>query len=139
MKRFIDAASAQRWMMWVACILMLMVFACQRRTTEVISGIEIPIPGKMTKNTDKAFEPIPGFEDGQVSYQGKMTPADIFTFYQEVMAADGWQPTARFADKKDRIAYTKGNRLVLIRYNDSPDGNGNTVLTVMVGTDLAAK
>jgi hypothetical protein len=139
MSRFIVSASAQRSIMWVVCILMLMVFACQRRTTEVISGIEIPIPGKMTKNTDKSFEPIPGFEDGQVSYQGKVSPSDIFTFYQEVMAADGWQPTARFADKKDRIAYFKGNRLVLIRYNDSPDGNGNTVLTIFAGTDVAAK
>ena len=81
-------------MIWVACILMLMVFACQRRTTEVISGIEIPIPGKMTKNTDKSFEAIPGFEDGQVSYQGKVSPSDIFYFLPgshggRWLAADG--------------------------------------------------
>jgi len=111
---------------------MLTVFGCQRRITEVIAGEEIPIPDKMTKNADKAIEPIPGLEDGQVSYQGKATPAEIFTFYQEVMAAKGWQPTARFADKKDRIAYTKGNRLVLIRYEEMP--NGPTILTILVGT-----
>jgi len=111
---------------------MLAVFGCQRRITEVIAGEEIPIPDKMTKNADKAIEPIPGFEEGQVSYQGKVTPAEIFTFYQEVMAAKGWQPTARFADKKDRIAYTKGNKLVLIRYEEIP--NGPTILTILVGT-----
>jgi len=110
---------------------MLTVFGCQGRITEVIAGEEIPIPDKMTKNPDKAMEPIPGFADGQVSYQGKVTPAEIFTFYQEVMAAKGWQPTARFSDKKDRIAYTKGNTLVLIRYEEMP--NGPTLLTISVG------
>ena len=131
MTRNIAGTSLQRSLLCVACILMLTFFGCQRRT-EVIAGEDIPIPEKMTKNPDKAIEPIPGFEEGQVSYQGKVTPAEIFTFYQEVMAAKGWQPTARFADKKDRIAYTKGNKLVLIRYEEIP--NGPTILTILVGT-----
>ena len=130
MTRNIAGTSLQRSLLCIVCILMLTVFGCQRRT-EVIAGESIPIPEKMTKNSDKAMEPIPGFEDGQVSYQGKVTPAEIFTFYQEVMAAKGWQPTARFADKKDRIAYTKGNALVLIRYEEMP--NGPTLLTISVG------
>src|SRR5258708_40291798 len=92
MTRNIAGTSVQRSLLCVACILMLTVFGCQRRITEVIAGEEIPIPDKMTKNPDKAMEPIPGFTDGQVSYQGKVTPAEIFTFYQEVMAAKGWQP-----------------------------------------------
>ena len=131
MTRNIAGTSLQRSLLCIVCILMLTVFGCQRRITEVIAGEEIPIPEKMTKNPDKAIEPIPGFEDGQVSYQGKVTPAEIFTFYQEVMEAKGWQPTARFADKKDRIAYTKGNKLVLIRYEEIP--NGPTILTILVG------
>jgi hypothetical protein len=131
MTRNIAGTSPERSLLCVACILMLIVFGCQRRT-EVIAGEDIPIPGKMTKNPDKAIEPIPGFEEGQVSYQGKVTPAEIFTFYQEVMAAKGWQPTARFADKKDRIAYTKGNKMLLIRYEEIP--NGPTILTILVGT-----
>ena len=132
MTRNIAGTSPQRSLLCIVCILMLTVFGCQGRITEVIAGEEIPIPDKMTKNPDKAMEPIPGFADGQVSYQGKVTPAEIFTFYQEVMEAKGWQPTARFADKKDRIAYTKGNRLVLIRYEELP--NGPTILTILVGT-----
>ena len=131
MTRNIASASLQRSLLYIVCILILAVFGCQGRITEVIAGEEIPIPDKMTKNPDKAMEPIPGFADGQVSYQGKVTPAEIFTFYQEVMAAKGWQPTARFADKKDRIAYTKGNALVLIRYEEMP--NGPTLLTISVG------
>jgi hypothetical protein len=136
MTRNIAGTSPQRSLLCVLCILMLTIFGCQRRT-EVIAGEDIPIPEKMTKNPDKAMEPIPGFADGQVSYQGKVTPAEIFTFYQEVMEAKGWQPTARFADKKDRIAYTKGNRLVLIRYEEMP--NGPTLLTILVGTQDVPK
>jgi hypothetical protein len=132
MTRNIAGTSLQHSLLCIVCILMLAVFGCQGRITEVIAGEEIPIPDKMTKNPDKAIEPVPGFDDGQVSYQGKVTPAEIFTFYQEVMEAKGWQPTARFSDKKDRIAYTKGNRWVLIRYEEMP--NAPTILTILVGT-----
>jgi hypothetical protein len=113
-------------------IVLLITTGCQKRN-EVIAGLEIPIPEKMTKNPDKVFDPIPGFQDGQASYQGKVTPKEIFNFYQEVMAAKGWQPTSRCAgNEQDSIAYTKGNRLLLVKYNANPDGI--TVLTLMVGT-----
>jgi hypothetical protein len=125
-------SSLQRLALWLPCILLLIITGCQQRN-EIIAGVEVPIPSKMTKNPDKAFDPIPGFKDGQVSYQGKVTPKEIFDFYQEVMAAKGWQPTARFAgNEQNSIGYTKGNRLVLVRSNANPDGT--TVLTVMVGT-----
>jgi hypothetical protein len=125
-------SSLQHLILWVPCILLLIITGCQRRD-EVIAGLEIPIPEKMTKNPDKVFDPIPGFQDGQASYQGKVTPKEIFNFYQEVMAAKGWQPTSRFAgNEQDSIAYTKGNRLLLVKYNANPDGI--TVLTLMVGT-----
>ena len=125
-------SSLQRLVLWVPCILLLIITGCQKRN-EVIAGVEVPIPEKMTKNPDKVFDPIPDFQDGQASYQGKVTPKEIFNFYQEVMAAKGWQPTARFAgDQQDSIGYTKGNRLVLVKYNQNPDGT--TVLTIMVGT-----
>jgi hypothetical protein len=83
------------------------------------------------------IEPVAGVQDGQVSYQGKVTAKDIFTFYQEIMAADGWQPTAQFSDKPNRIAYTKGNRLVLIRYDKAE--NDVMILTILVGTLAPAK
>ena len=127
-----EHCSLQRALLWMALIALLITTGCQKRN-EVIAGLEIPIPEKMTKNPDKVFDPIPGFQDGQASYQGKATPKEIFDFYQEVMAAKGWQPTSRFAgNEQDSIAYTKGNRLVLVKYNPNPDGT--TVLTVMVGT-----
>jgi hypothetical protein len=125
-------SSLQHLMLWVPFILLLITTGCQKRN-EVIAGLEIPIPEKMTKNPDKVFDPIPRFQDGQASYQGKVTPKEIFNFYQEVMAAKGWQPTSRFAgNEQNSIAYTKGNRLLLVKYNENPDGT--TVLTLMVGT-----
>ena len=122
--------SLQHVVLCLVCALLL-IAGCQQRDA-VIAGVDIPIPEKMTKNPDKVFDPVPGFKDGQAWYKGKVAPTEIFSFYQEVMAAKGWQPTARFSNGKDQIAYTKENRLVLIRYNQDPDGS--TVLTVMVGT-----
>jgi hypothetical protein len=131
MARVFRRTSLQRGMLCLACIVVLIIAGCQRKD-EVVGGVDIPIPAKMTKNQDKPFDPIPGMADGQVSYQGKVRPKEIFDFYQEVMAARGWQPTARFAEHKNSIGYTKDNKLVLVRYNENPDGT--TVLTVMVGT-----
>jgi len=109
----------------------LIIAGCQQQNAE-IAGLSIPVPEKMTRNPDKVFDPIPEFKDGQASYQGNVAPMAIFTFYQHVMAAKGWQPTARFSNGKDRIAYTKGSRILLVQYNPNPDGT--TVLTLMVGT-----
>ena len=125
-------SSLQQGWVRIVFIALLICTGCQQRN-ENIAGVEVPIPAKMTKNPDKAFDPVPGFQDGQVSYQGKVTPKEIFDFYQEVMAAKGWQPTARFAgNEQNSIGYTKGDRLVLVRCEENPDGI--TVLTVMVGT-----
>ena len=127
-----EHSSLQRALLWMPLIALLIATGCQKRN-EVIAGLEIPIPEKMTKNPDKVFDPIPGFQDGQASYQGKVTPKEIFDFYQEVMAAKGWQPTSRFAgNEQNSIGYAKGNRLLLLKYNPNPDGT--TVLTLMVGT-----
>ena len=131
MLKIVRRASLQHLMLCLPCVVVLLITGCQRKD-EVIGGVDIPIPANMTRNPDKVFDPVPGMEDGQVSYQGKATPKEIFTFYQEVMAAKGWQPTARFAEHKNSIGYTKGNKLVLVRYNENPDGT--TVLTVMVGS-----
>lgn len=123
--------STRHGMLCLAFIVSLLIAGCQQRNDD-IAGLSIPIPEKMTKNPDKVFEPIPEFKDGQALYEGNVAPMAIFTFYQHVMAAKGWQPTARFSNGKDRIAYTKGNRILLVQYNQIPDGT--TVMTLMVGT-----
>jgi hypothetical protein len=131
MQGIFECRTLQRWTLYLLCVAVIVAAGCQKKD-EMIGGVEIPIPANMTKNSDKVFDPVPGMEDGQVSYQGKVTPKEIFTFYQEVMAARGWQPTARFAEHKDSIGYTQGSKLVLVRYKEV--GDGTTVLTVMVGS-----
>jgi hypothetical protein len=129
-KRF-NSHSTRHGLLCLALMFSLIIAGCQQQNAE-IAGLSIPVPEKMTRNPDKVFDPIPEFKDGQASYQGNVAPMAIFTFYQHVMAAKGWQPTARFSNGKDRIAYTKGNRILLVGYNQNPDGI--TVLTLMVGT-----
>ena len=121
----------QRWGLYLLCVVVIVTAGCQK-TNDMIGGVEVPIPANMTKNPDKAFDPVPGMEDGQASYEGKVTPKEIFTFYQEVMAAKGWKPTARFAEQQNSIGYTKGSKVLLVRYNEIADGT--TVLTLMVGS-----
>src|SRR5215813_8562652 len=75
-------SSLQRVLLGVAFIVLLITTGCQKRN-EVIAGLEIPIPQKMTKNPDKVFDPIPGFQDGQASYQGKVTPKEILIFIKK--------------------------------------------------------
>ena len=36
----------------------------------------------MKKVPDKVFSRIPGFRDGQATFTRKMTPGDLFTFYE---------------------------------------------------------
>jgi len=123
--------STRHRLLCLAFVFSLVIVGCQQQNAE-IAGLSIPVPEKMTKNPDKVFVTIPEFKDGQASYQGNVSPMAIFIFYQHVMAAKGWQPTARFSNGKDQIAYTKGNRILLVQYNQIPDGT--TVLTLMVGT-----
>lgn len=110
----------------------VLLFAGCQRQDETIAGVTIPIPGEMKKLQDKYFDPIAGFEDGQAYYRGRVGPREIFTFYQENMAARGWEPTTFMAGKKDQYAYTKDNRICLVWYTRNDDDTTN--LLIMVGT-----
>ena len=102
------------------CLLVLANVGCQRRDEE-IAGSEHPHTG-MTKNPDKSFVPVKGFEDGQVSYQGKVVPAEIFTFYQETIGSKRVAAQFVVRGQKNQIAYTKVNRVALIYYTPLPTG-----------------
>jgi hypothetical protein len=110
--------------------LVLLVAGCQNRD-EVIAGVDVPIPAEMRKIPDKGFDAIPGFEAGQASFQGRVAPGEIYRFYQEVMVARGWKPTGFFAGKKDQLAYSKGNKAILITHHEN--GDGSSSLTILVG------
>jgi hypothetical protein len=115
----------------LACTVLVATAGCERQD-EQIAGLSIPVPSEMKKVPDKVFSPIPGFKDGQATFTGKMTPDDIFTFYQRAMAAQGWKPTTFMREGKNQVTYTKDNRACLVWYTMGPDGNA--ILTIMVGT-----
>jgi len=122
-----QAAIALVWM----CMILMLFAGCQKQDA-IVAGVDIPIPSQMTKAPDKVFEPIPGFEDGQAVFQGKAAAGEIFNFYQENMAARGWQPTSFMVRNKDQLAYTKDGRICLVWYTLNPDGT--TSLIIMIGT-----
>ena len=70
MLKKLKCSSLHRVLLWMPFIVLLITTGCQKRN-EVIAGLEIPIPEKMTKNPDKVFDPVPGFQDGQASYRRK--------------------------------------------------------------------
>src|SRR5919106_2716164 len=120
----------QIWLCAISFSLVLLLFGCQRRD-EVIAGIDVPIPRAMEGIPDKGFAPIPGFEAGQASFHGRVKPGEIYTFYQELMEARGWTPDGFFAGDKNQLAYSKGNKAVLITHHENDDGTSD--LTIMVG------
>ena len=111
--------------------LLLISAACQRRDAD-IAGVTVPIPSQMRSLPDKVFDPIPGFQDGQASFQGKTTGGEIVSYYQENMEARGWKPTTFMGGNKNQLTYTKGNRICLVWYTEN--GDSTTTLTIMVGT-----
>ena len=122
------------YLLWT--LLFLLIAGCQGRD-EIIAGVDVPYPREMQKIPDKSFDPIPGYEVGQASFLGRAMPGEIYTFYQEVMQARGWKPNGYFAGEKDQLAYTKGNKVVLISYHENAGGTSD--LTIMVGSDEPPK
>jgi len=98
---------------------------------EVVAGSPIPIPTEMNKSTDQGIElMVPGFNGGQVAYQGKMEPREVIRFYQKNMPLNGWDPYASLVTGGGLLVFTKSNKSVLIMVSES---NGNTTLAILVG------
>ena len=102
-----------------------------QQSTEVIAGLPIPIPSEMSKASDQSMElMVPGFNGGQVAYQGKVEPREVIRFYQKNMPLKGWRPYASLVTGGGLLVFTKSNKSVLIMVSES---NGNTTLAILVG------
>ncbi len=102
-----------------------------QQSTEVIAGSPIPIPSEMSKATDQSMElMVPGFNGGQVAYQGKVEPREIIGFYQKNMPLNGWDTYASLVTAGGLLVFTKSNKSVLIMVSES---NGITTLAILVG------
>lgn len=115
----------------VALCLTLMIFADCQKQDAIIAGVDIPIPSQMTRVPEKVVKPVPGYDDGQAAYLGKMSTRQVFEFYQENMEARGWKPTSFMVSRNDQLTYTKQDKICLVWYTPNPDGT--TDLVIMVG------
>ena len=85
----------------------------------------------MNKSTDQGIElMVPGFNGGQVAYQGKVEPREVIRFYQKNMPLNGWDPYASLVTGSGLLVFTKSNKSVLIMVSAS---TGNTTLAILVG------
>ncbi len=119
-------------LIWVLFLVMPMDSAVGNQDSdEVIAGSPIPIPSEMNKSTDQGIElMVPGFNGGQVAYQGKVEPREVIRFYQKNMPLKGWHPYASLVTGGGLLVFTKSNKSVLIMVSES---NGNTTLAILVG------
>ena len=119
-------------LIWVLFLVMPMGSAVgDQDSDEVVAGSPIPIPSEMNKSTDQGIElMVPGFNGGQVAYQGKVEPREVIRFYQKNMPLKGWHPYASLVTGGGLLVFTKSNKSVLIMVSES---NGNTTLAILVG------
>ncbi len=102
-----------------------------QESNEFVAGAPIPIPSEMNKSTDQGIElMVPGFNGGQVAYQGKVEPREVIRFYQKNMPLKGWHPYASLVTGGGLLVFTKSNKSVLIMVSES---NGTTTLAILVG------
>ncbi len=119
-------------LIWVLFLVMPLGSALgDQESNEFVAGSPIPIPSEMNKSTDQGIElMVPGFNGGQVAYQGKVEPREVIRFYQKNMPLKGWHPYVSLVTGGGLLVFTKSNKSVLIMVSES---NGNTTLAILVG------
>src|SRR5207237_10387465 len=66
----------------------VMLAGCDGSHDETVGGLQVPIPGGMTKSEEKGVElSIPGFGGAQAWYRGKLEPNQVVDFSQKEMPA----------------------------------------------------
>lgn len=104
---------------------------CSGSYEETIAGVQVPIPGGMTKSPQQGIEvALPGFGGAQVTYEGNVEPEKIMAFYKKEMPARGWQPAAGILTKGGMLSYTKEGKAVVIMVGPK---DSKSALTIMIG------
>jgi hypothetical protein len=112
-------------------ILTLTCSGCGGSYEETISGVTIPVPNAMAKNSEKSAEmSFLGFGAGQASFHGKMKPDKVVEFYKKELAGRGWEPNMNIQSGGAMLAYTKEGKTLLIAVGKS---NDDTTLTLTLG------
>jgi hypothetical protein len=111
--------------------MVVMLAGCGGSHDETVGGLQVPIPGGMTKSEEKAVElSLPGFGGGQASYRGKLEPNKIVEFYKKEMPAHGWKPSIGVLSQGGMLTYVKEGKSVVVMIGKD---NGDTRMTITVG------
>jgi hypothetical protein len=117
--------------MVVLSLLAFTATGCGGSYDETISGVTVPVPKAMAKNSEKPAEmSFFGFGAGQASFHGNMETDKIVEFYKKELAARGWQPNMNMQSADAMLAYSKEGKTLLIAVGKS---NDDTKLTLTVG------
>ena len=109
----------------------VMLAGCGGSHDETVGGLQVPIPGGMTKSEEKGVElSIPGFGGAQASYRGKLEPNQVVDFYKKEMPARGWKPSIGVLSQGGMLTYAKEGKSLIVMVGKS---NGNTNMTITVG------
>jgi len=108
-----------------------MLAGCDGSHDETVGGLQVPIPGGMTKSEEKGVElSIPGFGGAQASYRGKLEPNQVVDFYKKEMPARGWKPSIGVLSQGGMLTYAKEGKSLIVMVGKS---NGDTNMTITVG------
>jgi hypothetical protein len=111
---------------WIGVVLA----GCSGSHEETVAGIQVPIPGGMTKSEEKGVElSLPGFGGGQASYRGKLDPDQVVDFYKKELPARGWKPSIGVVSKGGMLTYVKEDKSLLVMVGKT-DGGSNMTITV---------
>ena len=130
-KRHIMRIEMRRWLAVTACLLCITVVAsgCDGSHEETVGGVNIPIPGGMTRSPESGIEvSLPCFGGAQTAYQGKMAPDKVIEFYRKEMPARGWQSSIGLLSKGGMLTYVKDGTTVIITVGKTDSGTGMTII-----------
>ncbi len=109
----------------------VMLAGCDGSHDETVGGLQVPIPGGMTKSEEKGVElSIPGFGGAQASYRGKLEPNQVVDFYKKEMPARGWKPSIGVLSQGGMLTYAQEGKSLIVMVGKS---NGDTNMTITVG------
>jgi hypothetical protein len=112
-------------------ILALTSSGCGSSYEETISGVKVPVPNGMAKNSEKPAEmSFLGFGAGQASFHGKMETDKVVEFYKKELAARGWEPNMNLQSGGAMLPYAKEGKTLLIAVDKA---NDDTTLTLTLG------
>ena len=128
--RFIRFTIFLRTLAYCSCVIVILT-GCGGSHDESVAGVQVPIPGGMTKSGEKGVElSLPGFGGGQASYQGNVDPDKIVEFYKKEMPARGWKPGGGVVSKAGMLTYAQEGKSVVVMVGKNSSG---TNMTITVG------